>query len=519
MVALVVAAPLLVTTHISVAAASTPSAAQGWIRFGHFAYGVSAVSVSLDGKTIDANAGFEAVTPYQSVTAGHHELTVTELHAPGTVVQTAVTVGAGAAITVAGVDGPKGMIVDWFTDNLAPAPSGDAKVRFIDAVAADSSLNASLSDPKLASAGASTTASVGPIVIDGATYGSASPYANVPAGSYNVDVSKPGGAAVVMGTSWPVTAGTVASLVVLQDGTSSTLEVLVDAAQAGQLPSGGMATGYGGAAKQLAASSGGSSGSSGEGTWMVGVAVAGIMLGVGAGWWLARRPRRSRRSSLLAGTVVLVGLVAVLIPAASRTSTTAAPVVVPTGSPADVHVATALRRSSTQPHINVVPTATVSLADAAQTAPTARPQTVQIPSLGISAPVVSLDRLANGTAQVPATTTEVGWYSNGPLPGQTGPAVLLGHVDSTSGPGVFFRLRDLTAGAVIEVTEGHSVVSFSVQRVAVYGKSSFPTGAVFGPTPDRALRVITCGGPFDYSTGHYLDNVVVYATESSATSA
>jgi sortase (surface protein transpeptidase) len=142
------------------------------------------------------------------------------------------------------------------------------------------------------------------------------------------------------------------------------------------------------------------------------------------------------------------------------------------------------------------------------------PTSVSIPSIGVKTSLIELGQNADGTAQVPATTNVAGWYDKGPAPGQRGPAVILGHVDSISGPGVFFHLKDLVPGAAVDVAEGQDTLHFTVQQVAVYTKAAFPTEAVFGSTPIRALRLVTCGGPFDYATGHYYDNVVVYAVET-----
>jgi sortase (surface protein transpeptidase) len=122
-----------------------------------------------------------------------------------------------------------------------------------------------------------------------------------------------------------------------------------------------------------------------------------------------------------------------------------------------------------------------------------------------------LGRNPDGSAVVPSGTTFTGWYDLGPIPGEMGPAVIIGHVDSYTGPGVFFNLKYLLPGDMVTVDDGSVLVSFRVERVVVYPKDSFPTAAVFGPTPDSELRLITCGGPFDSSIGHYEDNVVVYA--------
>ena len=145
-----------------------------------------------------------------------------------------------------------------------------------------------------------------------------------------------------------------------------------------------------------------------------------------------------------------------------------------------------------------------------QPAPPAR---LQIPVIGVSTPLVRLGRLPDGSIEVPHAWNTAGWYDQGPRPGQPGPAVILGHVDSKSGPAVFYRLRDLRPGDIVRVglTNGRTLV-FRVQRTERYPKDKFPTEAVYFPTLDRELRLITCGGDFDYAKGSYVDNIVVYAT-------
>jgi sortase (surface protein transpeptidase) len=117
----------------------------------------------------------------------------------------------------------------------------------------------------------------------------------------------------------------------------------------------------------------------------------------------------------------------------------------------------------------------------------------------------------DGELEAPRAYGKAGWYADGTAPGDTGPAVIAGHVDSRSGPAVFYRLRELTAGDTIEVVRGGTVLRFTVTRAAWYPKNRFPTDQVYGPTPDRQLRLITCGGVFDRSLRSYRDNLVVYA--------
>ncbi len=144
--------------------------------------------------------------------------------------------------------------------------------------------------------------------------------------------------------------------------------------------------------------------------------------------------------------------------------------------------------------------------------PASRPTVLDIPSIGVhSAAFVDLDVTADGTISVPGTADEVGFYVGGPTPGQLGPAVIAAHVDSTQGPGVFYRLGAIKVGASIRVSRADgSVLRFVVDKVALYPKDRFPTDQVYRSTFDRAeIRLVTCGGTFD-KVRHYLDNVVVF---------
>jgi sortase (surface protein transpeptidase) len=152
---------------------------------------------------------------------------------------------------------------------------------------------------------------------------------------------------------------------------------------------------------------------------------------------------------------------------------------------------------------------------AAQPSPVAAPDSLTIPEIGVSTRLVTLGLAAQGTVQVPSTTSVAGWYTGSPRPGAVGPAVILGHIDSDQRPGVFFRLAELRAGDPIYVRRSDdTTVEFLVTAVQTYLKARFPTEAVYGPTPDAELRLITCGGAFDPATSHYLSNIVVYATEA-----
>jgi hypothetical protein len=147
--------------------------------------------------------------------------------------------------------------------------------------------------------------------------------------------------------------------------------------------------------------------------------------------------------------------------------------------------------------------------------PVARPARLRIPSIGVDAQVVRLGLDASGALEVPRGWGDAGWYVHSPRPGQPGPAILAGHVDSTSGPAVFYRLGALRPGAPIRVTRTDGIaVSFRVHRVERWPKAGFPTRLVYGATRRPTLRLITCGGAFDSRTGHYVDNTIVFAVPS-----
>ena len=139
------------------------------------------------------------------------------------------------------------------------------------------------------------------------------------------------------------------------------------------------------------------------------------------------------------------------------------------------------------------------------------PTRLRVPAIRLDTRLESLRIGRDGELVPPRDFGRAGWYAGGTAPGDVGPAVIAGHVDSRSGPAVFHRLRELDAGDTIDVTRGGSTVRFTVVSAAWYPKSAFPTEQVYGPTPDRQLRLITCGGVFDRSLRSYRDNLVVYA--------
>jgi hypothetical protein len=144
------------------------------------------------------------------------------------------------------------------------------------------------------------------------------------------------------------------------------------------------------------------------------------------------------------------------------------------------------------------------------------PVTVHIPAIGVTSELLHLGIGADGAIQVPSLYTEAGeaaWYKYSVTPGQIGASVIEGHVDSYQGPAVFFRLGALRPGDTVDVTLADRVTAvFRVTGVRQYLKSTFPANVIYAATAYAALRLITCGGAFDYATGHYLSSTVVYAS-------
>lgn len=209
----------------------------------------------------------------------------------------------------------------------------------------------------------------------------------------------------------------------------------------------------------------------------------------------------------LAALLVLVGVALVLLgvglqayapqppaPAAAATAPAVPDSPAPTGGP----------RDRSQP-----------AADAIAPLPAATPTRLDIPAIGVTSDLLQLGLNPDDTVEVPPLSEDApaGWYRHSPTPGELGPAVILGHVDSAEyGPGVFFELGALVPGDTIDVTRADGATAvFTVNRVLSYPKTQFPTDEVYGDTDHAALRLITCGGAFDEGSRSYLENVVVYA--------
>ena len=225
-------------------------------------------------------------------------------------------------------------------------------------------------------------------------------------------------------------------------------------------------------------------------------------------------PKRRRSLLALAAVLFIAGAVLVVVAATHQdhaprpsaaaagriTATTAAPPSSTSGSP-------------------TVPATTAAASPPVAGAP---PVHLDIAAIGVHSDVIALGLNPDRSLQAPQPGPDydkAAWYRYSPTPGSVGPSVIEGHVDSkANGPSVFFKLGALQPSDQIVVTlADHQTATFTVLGVREYTKDQFPTSAVYGNTTDAALRLITCGGPFDQASGHYRDNVVVYATLTDRT--
>jgi sortase (surface protein transpeptidase) len=222
--------------------------------------------------------------------------------------------------------------------------------------------------------------------------------------------------------------------------------------------------------------------------------------------WLRGAPGQGR-GRLAAAAALAAGLAAVGIGAGGLvTANVSAAPAVKVARPAPISAPT---EQTARPAVSAAP--------AGKAPVVAKPVWVSIPAIGIKkTTLIHLGLTRQGTLQVPKTTTVAGWFTGGPRPGAVGSAVIAGHVDSKTGPGIFFWLRALKPGDKVYVGRADGTMAvFTVTREHMYAKDKFPTEAVYGAVPDAELRLITCGGIFDRSTGSYLSNVVVFARLAS----
>ncbi|MER7788482.1 class F sortase [Streptomyces sp. NPDC097640] len=139
---------------------------------------------------------------------------------------------------------------------------------------------------------------------------------------------------------------------------------------------------------------------------------------------------------------------------------------------------------------------------------------LDIPSIGVSAPFTELTLDRSGVLIPPPSDNNnlAGWFNGGPSPGERGNAIVAGHVDTKTGPAVFYPLSTLKRGGRVTITRADGIVAtFVVDSVETFSKANFPDDRVYGQTPDAQLRLITCGGSYDRTVRDYTDNVVVFA--------
>jgi hypothetical protein len=227
--------------------------------------------------------------------------------------------------------------------------------------------------------------------------------------------------------------------------------------------------------------------------WVPGVDAAAVVLVAGGGAVLSVVLAEEARSLLTRRLLVAAVASAVAVTA----------LVAPAGVPVEpAHAA-----------VTAAPEPAAAVEPEPEPGPAVRPVAVLIPALGVDGPLAELTAdPVTGELAAPDDPSQAGWFAAGVVPGDRGPAVLGGHVDSRAGPGVFADLHTLRPGDLVEVGRSDgTTVRFTVTAVRRHPKDRFPTEAVYGPAPGPELRLVTCGGVFDRSERSYLDNVVVDA--------
>lgn len=146
--------------------------------------------------------------------------------------------------------------------------------------------------------------------------------------------------------------------------------------------------------------------------------------------------------------------------------------------------------------------------------PRSEPLRLVIPSISVDTELMTLGKNPDGTIEVPARTDIAGWYKHAPTPGEIGPAIITGHLNNyTSWNGVFSKLSSIAPGERIEIMRADSsTVVFQVDRVEQVSQTTFPTQAVYGDINYPGLRLITCGGSYNYLAQRYSENTVVFAS-------
>ena len=234
----------------------------------------------------------------------------------------------------------------------------------------------------------------------------------------------------------------------------------------------------------------------------------------------------------IAGVLVSAAGAAVVVPAVGAADVVAAePALEPTAR-ATTTTTTTTTTTPTVPETTDTPTTTMAPAATTETPqapieaasdrpPPDRPTKVRIASIGVDATIIDLGLNPDRTLEVPEDIRLTGWWTGRSVPGEDGPSIVVGHIDSAAqGAGVFFRLRELDVGDAIYVERSDgSVAEFRVTETELVLKDEFPTEKVYGSTEGSQLRLITCGGSFDRSARSYLGNLIVYAEHVGTTEA
>lgn len=148
----------------------------------------------------------------------------------------------------------------------------------------------------------------------------------------------------------------------------------------------------------------------------------------------------------------------------------------------------------------------------AQDAAPGTPARLILPRLGVNARVIDVGTQPDGKMAVPENGRTLGWYRFGPKPGDTGNAVIDGHVRTAKGPGTFSHLKDLKPGDEIRIVdEDGRTRTFRVREATEYRVADVPMQKLFGRTDGRHLNLITCAGTWDTTLGHYDKRLIIYA--------
>lgn len=220
----------------------------------------------------------------------------------------------------------------------------------------------------------------------------------------------------------------------------------------------------------------------------------------------SRRRRRKRNGRLIAGGVALavMGTGTLALGAVLRTPG-------PPGPDSGSLVAVAAPADPAPAAASVVPVVAAPGLGTLDHSPAVH---LSFPRMRIDTDLMVLDLDESGEVAVPPEDpgAPAGWYGRGSSPGEVGPTVILGHVDSRSGPGVFYGLGATKIADKISVERmDGKVAHYEVTRVVSYPQSAFPTDEIYGDTTAPELRLITCGGRFDRAKGGYQNNIVVFA--------